>query len=334
MSPKSEIRAILERCRSALLISHVNPDGDTLGAALALAWALRGRGMVARLSCADPIPTALQFMPGAAGYGVRSRTDEDCVISVDAADLPRMGEVYDAARDGDVPLLVIDHHVTNPCYGTVNFVDERTSTAELVLELIDYLGITIDETIATCLMTGLVTDTQGFRTSNTSASTFETAGRLVVAGADVQAIMRAAFKQRTVESLAVWGQALAGARFETGILWASITRDMMSGNGSREDTVSGLVSLLATVEAARIAAVFHQIDEDHVEVGLRSVPGVDVAVVARRFGGGGHPQASGFTASGVLEKVAAALLPALREAASATDGGTTDIGGDETEPHG
>jgi len=315
MSPKSEIRAVLERCGSALIISHVNPDGDTIGAALGLAWALRSRGMIVRLSCADPVPPALRYLPGAEDYAARSLADEDCVIAVDVADLGRLGTVYDPARDGRVPLIVIDHHITNPRFGTVNLVMERSSTAELVLELIDALGITLDVRMATCLMAGLVTDTQGFRTPNVSAETFATAGRLIAAGANVPEIMRAAFRQRSKASLAVWGQALSGARCEGGLVWTAVTREMLAGNANHDDTVSGLANFLASVQGARIAAVFHETDAEHVEVGLRSVPGVDVAAVARRFGGGGHPQASGFTATGTLDEVLAEVLPALREAA-------------------
>ncbi len=319
MKAKSEIRRVLGRCRTVLLISHVNPDGDTVGAALGLAWALRSRGAVARLSCADPLPPALRFLPGANAYAARALSDEDCVIAVDAADVARLGGVYDAARDGRVPLVVIDHHVTNRGYGDINLVEERSSTAELVLELLGTLEIPLDQTIATCLMTGLVTDTQGFRTSNTSARSFAAAGRLISAGADLEEINRAAFKQRTVGSLAVWGQALSGARFEQGIVWAAVSREMLAQNGHREDTVSGLVNFLATVDEARIAAVFHQVDEEHVEVGLRSVPGVNVAAVAARFGGGGHAQASGFTATGPLPEVIEQVLPALRAAVNGAE---------------
>lgn len=315
MSVLDDIRDVLDRSRALLLVSHVNPDGDTIGAALGLAWALRSRGKVARVSCADPLTPGLLLMPGAEEFAPRTLTDEDCVVAIDTADIQRLGSVYDAERFARVPLVVIDHHITNSRFGAVNFVEDRSSTAELVLDLIHHMGIPLDRTMATCLMTGLVTDTQSFRTTSTTAQSFEAAVALIEVGVDLPRIMDAAFKQRTVGSLSVWGEALCRAQFERGVLWTVVSREMLSGNGHRDDTVSGLVNFMATVDEARIAAVFHERPGGEVEVGLRSVPGVDVAVIAKRFGGGGHVQASGFTMAGTLDEVAATVVPALREAA-------------------
>ena len=314
MSVLSDIRDILDRSRALLLVSHVNPDGDTVGAALGLAWALRSRGQVARVACADPLAPGLRFLPGAEEFSPRTLTDEDCVLAIDTADIQRLGSVYDAERFRRVPLVVIDHHITNSRFGTVNYIDDRSSTAELVLDLIRFLEIPLDATIATCLMTGLVTDTQSFRTTSTTARSFEAAVGLIEAGADLHGVMAAAFKQRTVGSLSVWGEALCRAQYADGVLWTAVSREMLAGNGHRDDTVSGLVNFMATVDEARIAAVFHERPGDQVEVGLRSVPGVDVAVIAKHFGGGGHSQASGFTLPGTLDEVAALVVPVLREA--------------------
>lgn len=308
----------LQDARALLVVSHVSPDGDTIGSALGLAWGLRSLGKRVTLSCADPLPRELLFLPGAEEFASRTLTDEDCVVAVDAADEARMGRVYDRERSRGVPLVVIDHHVTNVGYGTANYVRETSSTAELMLEVLRELGVALTPTIATCLLIGLVTDTQGFRTSSTDADSLRAALRLVEAGGDLHRVMDATFRTRAVGSLPVWGSALTQVRYEDGIVWAVVSQEMLRAAGGRNEMLSGLANFLSSVREARIAAVFHEVAEGQVEVGLRSSPGVDVAQVALRFGGGGHPQASGFTAVGTLPRVVEEVVAALKQVLAAS----------------
>jgi len=314
MNILNSVAQALGRARSVLLMSHVSPDGDTLGSALAMAWALRGVGKEARLTCADPIPSTYGFLPGVAEYAAHSLTDEDCAVAVDASDAGRLGSVYDAERFAGVPLIVIDHHRTNTRFGTINFVREASSTAELVLELLEFLGWWPDVTVATCLLAGLVTDTQGFRTTSTTADSFRAALRLLDAGADLHGVMAAAFKQRTLPSLKVWGRALQHVRYDDGVIWAVVDRDVLCQDGNNGELSSGLVNLLSTVEEALVALVFREVEAGTVEVGLRAVPGVDISRVAVQFGGGGHPQAAGCTVTGAVSDVVDRILGAVRRA--------------------
>ena len=315
----SEIRDLLEKAHRVLLVSHVMPDGDTLGSALGLAWALRQRGLEVRLSCADTVPKPLRFMPGSQDYALRSRTDEEVIFVIDSSDLERIGRVYDAAAFAAVPVVNIDHHVTNLCFGNINWVEPKAATAELILELVRYLGIPLDARIATCLLTGLVTDTQCFRTHSTTADSLRAAGTLMDAGASLAAIVRAVFNHRSLPMLRLWGQALSNIQCSGGVLWTEISQDMLHRVGADEEASRGLANFLGTLDDAPVSVVLRELKGGLVDVSLRSSADVDVSKVALAFGGGGHAQAAGCLVKGTLAEVRERLLAALRQVLSARE---------------
>jgi len=307
----AEIIACLVRASKVLLISHVAPDGDTLGSALGLAAALRRRSIEVRLACADPVPAELRFLPGSEGFAARGRSDEDLIVVLDTGDLKRIGSLYSPESFAAVPVINIDHHVTNVFFGDLNWVEPRAATAELVLDLLLEWGIPLAKEIATPLLTGIITDTQGFRTSSTTAESLRAAITLMEAGASLPEISEAVFNRRSLATLRLWGMALAQAQFAEGVLWVEISREMLA---QVDDPMAsrGLANFLSTFAQARVAAVFRELD-GVVEISLRSAPGVDVSEVALRFGGGGHPQAAGCTVEGELARVRSQVLEALFE---------------------
>lgn len=298
----SSVKRIVEDTHKALLISHIAPDGDTLGATLGLAWALRKRDIEARLSCADPVPDSLAFLPGSDGYAPRGRTDEDTIFVIDVSDLERVGDIYDPAAFSAVPVVNIDHHVTNKMYGDVNLVEDRTSTAELILDLLPALQIPLDETIATCLLTGVVTDTRGFRTNNTSGDSLRAAVTLVEAGAPLTKITDAAFSHQPRSVVEMWGHGLSRYKFSGGIMWCTIPQDILQRVEPQARSSRGLINFLSDLDGVKVAIVFRELEEGIVDVSFRSVPAVDVSRVAADFGGGGHPQAAGCLLEGTLEE--------------------------------
>lgn len=325
MSELLAIREILAPARRALVATHIMPDGDAIASALGLAWALRRKGLEVRLACEDPVPAELRFLPGSEDFAPRTRTDEDVIIAVDCGDLGRLGQVYQAEACAGVPLVNIDHHGTNPHFGTVNWVQERSSTAELVLELVLFLGIPLDTPIATCLLTGILTDTRGFRTASTTAETLRAAMTLVSAGAHLAQIADAVFNRRPLEALRLWGVALALARHEDGILWVPISQEMLRSLGASDAAVSGLANFLSTFDHTLVYVVLHELADGRVDVNLRSRPGVNVAAVAQALGGGGHPQAAGCLLPGPLSRVEALVLDALRGALRRHEGPQKDL---------
>ncbi len=296
-----------------LVVCHVSPDGDAIGALLAMGHILRALGKQVTLACADPVPKEYRYMPGADEVVQRPEGDFDLIVSLDSSDLPRLGDAYDAARFGHVPILNIDHHITNLNFGTVNWVEpDSASTCQLVLRLADGLGVAITPDIATCLLSGIVMDTRGFTTPNTDLLALRAAERLVAAGANLSDVARRILVQRSFAMAKLWGEALSQARLEDGIVWASLPAALMAQSDASANGLSGLVAFLAGVEEARVAVLFRERNDGRVEVSLRSVPGVDVSGIALAMGGGGHPQAAGFTLAEPLADVETKTLDAVR----------------------
>jgi len=315
--PKSslvQIAAALANVRRALIVSHIMPDGDTIGSALGLAWALKSRGIECRLSCADPVPSELAFLPGSADFCARRLTDEDIIFVVDSGDVSRMGPIYDTDAFARVPVVNIDHHVTNSKFGDIQCVETRAATAELILELLEHLEIEIDVTIATCLLCGIVTDTRAFRTSNTSPIVLAAAVKLMEAGAPLTEITDAVFDHRSLGLLRLWGQALAKTRIDNGILWAELPHVVFGQTGSTLADSKGLVNFLISIHDAHVALVLRETGDGQIDISLRAKPGIDVSGVATSFGGGGHPQAAGCLVPGQIEDVRSRIVEALHKA--------------------
>jgi len=317
---REQVQTLLENAGRVLVVAHIEPDGDAIGSALGLAWALRRRGTRVTLACAHPVPASLRFLPGSDAFVARWRQDEDVVVVVDTSDTARIGAIYPDAGRGAAPLVVIDHHITNLRYGDVNWVLERASTCELVLDLISAMGIPLDATIATCLLTGLVTDTRGFRTRSTNADALRAAVTLMEAGASLGDIMEAVFRSRTLPMMRTWGAALSDARLEDGVIWVEVSQEDLRRIGAEPSAADGLSNLLSTVRDAEVAAVFREVRPGVVDVSLRSTPRVDVAAVALSLGGGGHRQAAGCLLEAPLPRAREMVLSALRLAMAEGNG--------------
>jgi phosphoesterase RecJ-like protein len=216
--------------------------------------------------------------------------------------------------------LNIDHHVTNTEFGTLNWVEPGcVSTTQMILVLADAFDWEVTQPVAVCLLCGLVTDTRSFRTANVDESAMHAALRLMQAGASLPETTRRALGQQPLSSLRLWGSAIDGLHLEDGILWTQVTRDMRQQWGLSEDGDSGLTNFLSGVREARIVVVFTERNNGIVDVGMRSVPGLDVAQVALRLGGGGHPQAAGCTLEVSLPVAKERVLTELRRGLAEID---------------
>jgi phosphoesterase RecJ-like protein len=213
-----------------------------------------------------------------------------------------------------VPLLNIDHHMTNLNFGDVDLVDARaSSTAEIVLRLLEYMAVPIDAELATCLLTGIVTDTRGFRTSNVTTQVMEATLRLMNAGASLPYITQRGLDRRSSAAILLWREALSSLQVKGRVAWATISLAMRQAANYVGNGDAGLVSFLVSADDADVAAVFVEREDGRVEVGFRAVPGYDVAQVALQFGGGGHALAAGCNLSGPLEEAQSRVLAALQD---------------------
>ena len=296
-----------------LLACHVAPDGDAIGSLTGLGQALRRMGQDPVTTCADPVPPHLTFIPGAASVVQEVRAPFDLVISLDCSGLDRLGHFTRMPAFAGTPLINIDHHVTNTSFGDVNLVDDRAaSTAGIVLRLLEHMDVPLDVELATSLLTGIVTDTRGFRTSNVTLRVMKAALRLMEVGASLPDITQRALERRHIAAIRLWGAALSLLQVDDRVIWTTIPLAMRHAVGYSGNGDAGLVSFLVGTSGVDAAIVFVERDDERVEVGLRAVSGFDVAQVALQFGGGGHALAAGCTLPGFLEEVQERVLATLQ----------------------
>jgi phosphoesterase RecJ-like protein len=316
MDPKlrNSIVELIHGARSILLVTHVAPDGDAIGSLLGLAWLLRAQGKEVTLLCEDAVPEVYTWLPGSAEIVRQAGGLHDLVISLDCSDERRMGDQLQEGVTG-LPLVNIDHHVTNTCFGTVNWVDPSSvSTTQMILELADSLHWQVPQTVAVCLLCGLVTDTRSFRTYNVDTAAVQAALRLMEAGASLNELTRRVLDRRPLASVRLWGQAIDRLHLEGDILWTEVTTEMRQRWALDEDGDSGLANFLSDVRESKVVVVFTERKNGTIDVGMRSVPGYDVAQVAYRLGGGGHPQAAGCTLEGDFADIRERVLAEVRRA--------------------
>ena len=307
----SLIRHSLEKADRVLVITHVDPDGDAIGSLTATGQALKQMGFRFTLVCDDKVPARFSYLP--LSSDVLRRPDQrlayDLLIAVDCGDEERMGYAYADLPDPRPFIINIDHHVTNTRFGDVNIVDPTaTSTTEILHGLFQELDIEITRDIAASLLTGLVTDTLGFRTVGVTANTLRTAADLIDAGADLGFVSMQALNLRAYSTMKIWRTGMNKMHFDDGLIWTSITSQERREAGFRSSSSVGLTNLLADVEEAVMAAVLMESEEGSVKVSLRCRPPYDVAEVAVELGGGGHPLAAGCTLPGPLSEAEATLV--------------------------
>ncbi|OQZ91653.1 DHH family phosphoesterase [Mycolicibacter algericus] len=308
---------LLAGATTLAVICHVHPDADTVGAGLALAMVLERGGKAVQVSFARPatLPQSLQSLPG--GWLLVGpdaiRQDVDLVVTVDISSADRLGGLRDFAVGGR-ELLVIDHHASNELFGTANFVDPSAdSTTMMVADLLDAWGEPIDADVAHCLYAGLASDTGSFRWA--TARAYRLAARLVDVGVDNAAITRAVMDTHRFGWLTMLSRVLAQAQLlpdavgGRGLVYAVVEHAEWSA--ARPEEVESIVDIVRTTEQAEVAAVFKEVDPGCWAVSMRAKSAVDVSTVACGFGGGGHRLAAGYSASGGVQDVVAALVAAL-----------------------
>ncbi|HEY4724141.1 MAG TPA: DHHA1 domain-containing protein, partial [Anaerolineae bacterium] len=208
----------------------------------------------------------------------------------------------------------IDHHVTNTRFGIVNWIDlKATATSEMLLELIDRLGVILTPDIAYCLLTGIVGDTLGFRTPHTTPRSLEFAMRLMQAGAPLAEIMEQQFNRRPLALITLWGKALTTLKIKDRVAYVTITKAMRDSVGYSGSSDISLASFLVSVNEADRSAVLVEKDDGRIDLSLRAKTGHNVSKAAAALGGGGHPLASGSTLDGPLNDAVKRVLEALKQ---------------------
>lgn len=306
-----EAKAFILNQDRFLVVSHVNPDGDAIGSTLAVGHMLKQLGKRYVMVNEGALPAKFGFLPDSGSiqnYSVRnpagSPPDFDCVIAVDCADYERIGQVRDWFP-ASVPLLNIDHHPTNDGFGTVNVIrSEAAATAEVLYDLGQTLGIAWDIPAATCIYTGLLTDTGGFRYANTTPKVLQIASSMLVSGVNGNDLADRLLEKMTFAHVTILKKALSTLTFseDRRIAWMNVALDDIRGAGADSGDMDGLVNYARNVEGIEVGILLKESSENVYKISLRSAGTADVAAVAQRFGGGGHVRAAGCTVKGSLEE--------------------------------
>lgn len=302
-------QALLEAQR-ILIVSHKRPDGDAVGSLLGLGLALQKANKDVQMVLVDGVPSSFRHLTGSDQIRKRPKGEFDITVLVDCSDIQRAGN---ALEGHPTPTLNIDHHITNLCFASINLVDANaTATTEILTEYMPALGLTIDQPIAEALLTGLITDTLGFRTTNMRPQALRVAADLMEIGCDLPVLYRKALLNRSFEAVRYWGAGLSTLQMEDRLLWATLTlEDRKSVNYPGRDDAD-LINLLASIKGVDIALIFIEQTNGSVKVSWRARSGFDVSKIAFRFGGGGHKPAAGADIEGDLEDIKYEVLEATR----------------------
>jgi len=311
--------ALLRNANRIAIVSHRDPDPDTIGSALALGLGLESLGKRVSWHCADPVPEPQRFLPGSDRFTQDPPPDDvDLVVTVDFGSVDRAK----FALPSGPGLVNIDHHASNDHFGTANLVDvTAAASAELVSRVVDALGVTWTPDMATAALVGIMTDTGSFQFPSTDGRALERAARLRDAGADLQAITYNIFRNKRFEALKLWGFAFSRLVREQGgqLVWTEIRAGDLEGAEAKEEDISGLVEQIARSSGMRVALLFNEQD-GAVKVSCRTSqwePSVDASALMGRFGGGGHVRAAGALIPGALQDVRQVVIQATHAALNA-----------------
>jgi len=325
MNPPRVVKKIIEAVRqsnSVCVVGHVRPDGDCIGAQLALALALRGAGKEVVCWNEDPVPAKLAFLDTQHLFSQPAKPRSfDCVVATDCASFERLGKVRDCIKDRKV-FINIDHHASNTRYADLNWISTREpSTGELIYRLLRQAGWPITKPIADCLFTAVSTDTGSFQYPSTTPDTFSVASRLVERGADLGRISQEVYESYPLARVNllrhVYNQFHLTHDARTAYFWLK-KRDYVR-TGAQPDDSEGLIDHIRAIQGVVVACLFEEIQPNLTRISLRSKSGdVNVNQIAGQFGGGGHAAAAGARINGKPIATQRRVLNAVRRALNST----------------
>jgi bifunctional oligoribonuclease and PAP phosphatase NrnA len=315
------IAEALATAPTVALSTHINSDGDGCGSEAALAGLLVDRGHTVRIVNPTPWPTTFEFLrdprvPVVDADEPNALAGVDALVVLDISDVKRVGVLADAVRALTIPKIVIDHHVpSDEPPGSIAMIDTAAcATGELVYDLATTAGWTITPSVATALYTAILTDTGGFRFSNTTPRCHAIAGQLLARGVEPEEMYRRVYASVPIGRLLLLRDALETLTVdpERALAWISVPAGAVERYALRSEDLDGIVEHPRSIAGTRLALFFRDLGHGKVKVSFRSTGDVDVNTFARQFGGGGHARASGALISGSLDEVRARVVDAAR----------------------
>ncbi|MBN1303672.1 MAG: DHH family phosphoesterase [Anaerolineales bacterium] len=304
----------LGEANKVVIASHVRPDGDAIGSLLALGQALMNAGKQVQMVLQDGVPAAFRFLENSELVQTVSDGEFDTFITLDCADFKRVGRAFEACVRPD---LNIDHHVTNQKYGKMNLiVPEAVATAAILTDYLPQWGLEITKPIASALLSGIVTDTLGFRTSNMTSEALRQAAALMDIGADLPVLYHQALVSRTYPAARYWGAGLSNLRRNDGygLVYGTLTLADREATGYQGNDDADLINIISAIEGSTVGMIFVEQADKRVKISWRALkPGIDVSQVAKHFGGGGHQAAAGADIPGKLSEIQPLVLKTTEE---------------------
>ncbi|HZD86188.1 MAG TPA: DHH family phosphoesterase [Gemmatimonadaceae bacterium] len=314
--------------RSVAISTHINADGDGCGSETALARLLGQMGIRSKIVNPTPWPDMYKFLLGddvrdASDMGAKGLKDADVLVVLDISDVKRLGVLAEAVRKLTIPKLVIDHHLPSDEPPSQLMVADTAAcaTGELIYDFASVLGLEVTPNIARGLYIALLTDTGGFRFSNTTARCLSIAGQLIASGVEPEEMYGRLYASMPVGRLHLLRDALATLEVdpEYGISWISVAAGAAEQYGLRSEDLEGIAEHPRSIGGTRLAIFFRDLGHDKVKVSFRSTGDVDVNKFAKQFAGGGHARAAGALIEGNLEVVRRKVVAAAREFLRAED---------------
>jgi phosphoesterase RecJ-like protein len=304
-----KIRNRISEAKRIGITTHIRPDGDAIGSSLGLGLCLLAAGKQVQMVLRDGLSHTFEFLEGSDLYQTSFTEECDLYIAVDCSDLKRVGGVL----DGKTVNIAIDHHITNENFAEINYVcPDAVATAAILAEKAPAWGLTIPPAAARAFLTGILSDSIGFRTSNTTAHSLRLAANLMDRGANITELYNKALLSRSFEAAQYWGFGLAHLQREGTLIWSTLTLEDRKKSGYTLTDDADLINVLSSIDPMDVVVLFVEQKNNIVKISWRAKAGLDISKLAASFGGGGHPAASGAEISGTLEEVQNLVLQATR----------------------
>ena len=309
------IAAIKDRLGDAqkiLITSHVRPDGDAVGSLLGLGLALQNAGKTVQMVLADGMPSSFNYLEGSDRVQKEPDGDFDLFITVDCADFKRVGKPFQSFRQPDVN---IDHHITNERFGVLNLIEGKdVATAAILTKCLPAWSYKITRPIAAALLTGIITDTLGFRTSNMTPEALRQAATLMDTGVNMSEIYMRGLVHRSFPAARYWGAGLSKLASSDGIVWSALSLEDRKACGYSGNDDADLINMISAIDGHKVGMIFVEQNNNHVKISWRALQhGVDVSPIATYFGGGGHAAAAGADIAGTLSTIQPLVLDKTKE---------------------
>ena len=306
------IKARLDTAQNIVVASHIRPDGDAIGSLLGIGLALKNAGKVVQLVLVDGLPSSFKHLKGSELIIREPLGGHDTFVTVDSADFKRVGKSFENFGQPDIN---IDHHKTNEKFGKLNLIEaEEVATAAILTHYLPIWGYEITKPIAAALLTGIITDTLGFRTANTNPSALRLCAQLMETGVDMSELYMRSLVRKSFPAARYWGSGLSSMEQKNGIVWSTLTLEDRKRSGYSGNDDADLINMISAIDGNKVGMIFVEQSDNHVKISWRALEnGIDVSPVAKYFNGGGHAAAAGADIPGALSEIQPLVLETTRE---------------------